>query len=145
MWLKQYQQPITMLYFIKVLTDTATVPCCHPLFVRHAPASPTMFALNSTFSSYKESLKHLGLCLIMNLIKHLSSLFWVWLGNCNCNVGGKMCQATKAIWHYWDRFGYRNFLPKSWAHAVSITEHYEDMAYVRLWLDYVMLCYVWFG
>ena len=37
----------------------AAVPCCHPLLVRHAPASPTVFALNSTFSSYEEFQKHL--------------------------------------------------------------------------------------
>ena len=41
----------------EVLTDTAAIPCCHPLLVRHVPTSPT--ALNWTFSSYKEFQKHL--------------------------------------------------------------------------------------
>ena len=43
----------------EVLTDTVAVPRSHPLFVRHALASPTVFALNLTFSLYKEFQKHL--------------------------------------------------------------------------------------
>ena len=43
----------------EVLTDTAAVSRCHPLFVWQAPASPIVLALNSTFSLYKEFQKHL--------------------------------------------------------------------------------------
>ena len=43
----------------KVLTDTAAVPCCHPLFVQHPPVSPSVFTSNLTFSSYEEFQKHL--------------------------------------------------------------------------------------
>ena len=39
----------------EVLTDTAALPCCHSLFGQHAPTSPTVFALNLTFSSYEVS------------------------------------------------------------------------------------------
>ena len=37
----------------------AAVPCCHPLLACHAPASPTVFASNSAFSSYEEFQKNL--------------------------------------------------------------------------------------
>ena len=53
----------------EVVTDTAAVPRCHLLFVRYSrtdvfyfwkmAASHTVFALNSTFSSYEEFQKHL--------------------------------------------------------------------------------------
>ena len=37
----------------------AAVPQCHLLLVQYALASPTMFALDLTFSSYEEFQKHL--------------------------------------------------------------------------------------
>ena len=43
----------------EVLTDTAAVPRCYPLFVRHARASPTMFVLNLIFLLYELFKKHL--------------------------------------------------------------------------------------
>ena len=43
----------------QVLKDTAAVPRCHPLLIRHALASSIVFTLNLTFSSYEEFQKHL--------------------------------------------------------------------------------------
>ena len=48
-----------MAFVYEVLTDTAAVPHCHPLLVRHVPASPTVFTLNLKFSLYEEFQKHL--------------------------------------------------------------------------------------
>ena len=49
--LSHHPKVFTFMYviFYEVFTDTAAVPHCHPLLVRHAPASPTVMALNSTF------------------------------------------------------------------------------------------------
>ena len=67
-----------------------------------------------------------GMCLIIDLVKHVSSyvrlirfgLVWfglVWFGT---------------VW-----FSYIISLPKTKARAVSIRKHYEDTAFVTLWLD----------
>ena len=42
-----------------MLTDTAAVPRYHPLLLKHVLVSPTVFALNLTFSSYEEFQKQL--------------------------------------------------------------------------------------
>ena len=77
-----------------------------------------------------------GLCLIIYLVKYLSSYVRLIM----------LCQVRFGL----VRFGYMSFLPKSQATVVSIRDHYDDMALVRLWLDqvtlgWVMLCQVWLG
>ena len=82
-----------------MLTDTAAVPRCHPLFVWHAPASPIMFALNSTFSSkHLESYQQDNLLFLRLVPLYLRGKAFL-----------KLCQVDYVMFGS-VRFGYISFL-----------------------------------